>query len=88
MDDAVERIRHELTRLRATRMDVGPTNEIRVKDMGNGNVQLEGSPRGRDFRWYGNATEALERLAALPAGEGVPDAEWTGPEMIRSEFVT
>jgi hypothetical protein len=69
-------------------MDVGPANEIRVRDMGNGYVRLEGSPRGREFSWDGRASEALELLAALDAGEGVPDAEWTGPEMIRSEFTT
>jgi hypothetical protein len=90
-DDAVEGIRRQLKRLRATRLDVGPANEIRVRDMGNGYVRLEGSPRGREFSWDGwdgKASEALERLAALDAGEGVPDAEWTGPEMIRSEFTT
>jgi hypothetical protein len=88
MDDPIEAIRSELKRLRATRLDVGPADEILVRDTGEGRVRLEGSRRGRDFCWDGEAADALARLAALPGGEGVPDAEWTGPEMIRSEFTT
>ena len=41
-------------------------------------AQLNGSPRGVNFHWFGAADEILERLAGLH-----DDA---GPEAIRSEF--
>jgi hypothetical protein len=79
VDGVIATIRQELKRLGATEMDVGRTDEIRVKDRGDGNAQLEGAPvKSSDFHWYGKAAEIYERLASLPGG--------SGPEAIRSEF--
>ena len=77
--DLIDAIRGELVRLRATRNDVGPIDEIRVEDRGEGYAMLKGSPRRvPDFHWHGKAGEIHGRLAGLP-DDG-------GPEAIVSEF--
>jgi hypothetical protein len=45
MDDTVEAIRGELKRLKATELDVGRVDEIRVRDDGAGYATLKSSPR-------------------------------------------
>ena len=79
MHDTIAAIQGELKRLKATEMDVGRVDEIRVRDDGAGYATLKGSPRkDPDFHWVGTAAEIYERLAGLPDG--------SGPEAIRSEF--
>lgn len=75
---AIERIVRELARLRADEDAVGPTDAIHVSDRGNGNAVIQGSPRTRDFNWFGPTKVILERLSELP--------DEAGPEAIRSEF--
>ncbi len=77
-EDAIELIRAELWRLKATRSDVGPVEAIHVEDRGNGNAVLSSSSRGRNLDYFESAAVILERLAGLPDGGG--------PEAIRSEF--
>jgi hypothetical protein len=76
--DPIEAIRSEIFRLRADPGSVGEIDAIRVSDRGHGSVLLKGSPRRRDFHWFGSAEEILARLVGLP--------DEAGPEGIRSEF--
>lgn len=79
MADEIEAIRAELHRLGATYPEHVPAiDAIGVRDDGNGNATLLGSPRGIDFHWFGEASEILARLRGLPDN--------AGPEGIRSEF--
>lgn len=66
MPDPIEDIRHELFRLRARSLDVGPVDAIDIRDDGNGNATLHGSTRARPFYWSGDAAEILARLRGLP----------------------
>ena len=78
-EQAIDRIRRELSRLKATVDDVGRIDAIHAKSFGPINAALQGSPRHpREFDWFGRADEILRRLAKLP-----DDA---GPDAIRSEF--
>lgn len=40
MENEVAAIRRELQRLKATKMDVGPVDDIRVRDCGDGNAHF------------------------------------------------
>jgi hypothetical protein len=78
VEDEVAAIQHELERLKATKMDVGPVEDIRVRDRGGGNAQLDGSPaKTPDFHWFGKATEIRER-PGCPLLE--PSPRWTDDE--------
>ena len=78
MADVIGDIRAELERLGVTYPTVPGLDVIGVRDAGGGNASLAGSPRGKDFQWFGAASVILERLRELP-----DDA---GPERVRSEF--
>jgi hypothetical protein len=74
--DSIEKIRAELSRLRACVEDVG-RDGIEASDRAHGNVLLH-CRRGRNFEWFGSAEEVLEGLSNLP-DDG-------GHEVVRSEF--
>jgi len=78
MDDSIAEIEDQLRRLCARAIDVGPVDGIRVRDDGDGQATLHGSPRDIDFTWHGSTEKILERLKPLPDN--------SGPEAIRSEF--
>jgi hypothetical protein len=78
VSDVLQQIKAQLFRLRARPLDVGPIDEIGVKDRGNGIAELYGSPRRAPFHVVLPAEQILERLSGLP-DDG-------GPEVIRSEL--
>jgi len=79
-DEVIGAIEHELMRLCARRRDAGPMDAITVEARGEGNAVLLGSVNREEFHWLGPSTEILQRLLRLPDN--------SGPEVIRSEFVT
>jgi len=78
MEDSIAEIEDQLRRLCARAIDVGPVHGIRVRDDGDGQATLHGSPRDIGFHWGGSTAKILERLSGLPDNGG--------PEAIRSEF--
>ena len=64
--DLITAINDELLRIEAREKahdhKLGHGDRVHYEDSGEGNVTLGGSAGGHDFRWFGPATEFLQRL--------------------------